>query len=172
MNDLVELGRTRGASGFKGWVRVEPLESGEVLEAVRDWVLVDAMGVKTPVRVKGLRRHGPGFIAKWDGCESKEEADRIRSKVAVPRSSFPDAGEESVWAVDLCGCRVVNTAGVELGVVAAIGSNGVQDLLLIDYETEEGKSARFMIPCVKDVYILRYDIPGKTIEVDWDPSWR
>ena len=32
MDDLVELGRTAGAYGFRGWVRIVPLESGEVLQ--------------------------------------------------------------------------------------------------------------------------------------------
>ena len=32
MDELVELGRTAGAYGFRGWVRVIPHESGEVLQ--------------------------------------------------------------------------------------------------------------------------------------------
>ena len=31
-DEWVELGRTAGAYGFKGWVRIAPLASGEVLE--------------------------------------------------------------------------------------------------------------------------------------------
>ena len=59
-DELIELGRTAGAYGFKGWVRIQPEGTGEVLQKVRDWVLVDRFGVKTPVHVKGLRVHGTG----------------------------------------------------------------------------------------------------------------
>ena len=44
MDDLVELGRTAGAYGFRGWVRIVPLESGEVLQKARTWVLTDLKG--------------------------------------------------------------------------------------------------------------------------------
>ena len=101
MEDLVELGRLSGAYGFRGWVRVVPFESGEVLEKVRRWVLISPSGETTPVEAKGVRRHGGGLIAKWDGCESKEAADALRGRVAVARADFPAAGDDAVWAVDL-----------------------------------------------------------------------
>lgn len=171
-DDLIELGRTAGAYGFRGWVRIVPFESGEVLEAVRDWVLIDKLGGRTNVVVKGFRRHGEGFLAKWDGCDSKEAADALRVKVGVPRSAFPDAGENAVWAIDLVGCRVVNREGEDLGVVADIGTNGAQDLLMVDYEGKDGKTARFMIPNVKDVYVLDIDVDQKRVSVDWPADWR
>lgn len=172
MEDLVELGRTGGAYGFRGWVRISPLASGEVLEAVRDWILVDAAGQQTPVCVTGLRRHGAGFIAKWSGCETKEAADAVRAKVMVPRSAFPDAGEDAVWAVDVIGCEAVSKSGEPLGRIENIGTNGVQDLFVIAYESEDGETKRFMVPDVKDVYVLSIDVKSKRVTLDWDPSWR
>lgn len=171
-DDLIELGRTAGAYGFRGWVRVVPFESGEVLEAVRDWVLIDKLGARTNIVVKGFRRHGDGFLAKWDGCESKEAADALRVKIGVPRSAFPDPGKDAVWAIDLVGCRVFNLEGEALGVVADIGTNGAQDLLMIDYELEGGKLGHFMIPNVKDVYVREIDVAAKRVVVDWSVEWR
>ena len=153
-DEWVELGRTAGAYGFKGWVRIAPLASGEVLEHTRNWELVDTAGVRTPVRVKGLRRHGAGLIAKWDGCESKESADALRVKVGVLRSNFPQAGDNAVWAIDLVGCTAVNKDGVKLGTILSIGTNGAQDLFEIEYVDAAGVVKRFFIPNVKDVYVL------------------
>lgn len=172
MDDLVELGRSAGAYGFRGWVRIVPFESGEVLEKVRAWTLIDQLGRQTPVVVKGLRRHGTGFIAKWDGCDTKEAADSLRIRVAVARSAFPDAGEDAVWAIDLVGCEVVNLEGTVLGQLVDIGTNGAQDLLVIEYEGEDGKKKRFMVPNVKDVYVHAIDVERKRIEIDWAPEWR
>ena len=171
-DELIELGCTAGAYGFKGWVRIQPLESGEVLEKVRSWVLIDALGQKTPVRVKGLRRHGAGLIAKWDGCESKEEADRLRVKVGVMRSDFPEAGKDAVWAVDLVGCEAVTKEGASLGRVTAIASNGAQDLFQIEWANDAGEKQTFFIPNVKDVYVLEIDVGQKRVVFDFDPAWR
>ena len=96
MDDLVELGRTAGAYGFRGWVRIVPLESGEVLQKARTWVLTDLKGVRTTLSIEAFRRHGDGFIAKWAGCETKEAADAARGRVSVSRADFPDAGKDAV----------------------------------------------------------------------------
>ena len=160
MDDLVELGRTAGAYGFRGWVRIVPLESGEVLQKARTWVLTDLKGVRTTLSIEAFRRHGDGFIAKWAGCETKEAADAARGRVSVSRADFPDAGKDAVWAVDLVGCKVV------------IGSNGAQDLLVIAYDNADGKKAVFMLPLVKDVYLIAIDTDVRTITVDWQPDWR
>lgn len=171
-DELVELGRTAGAYGFRGWVRVQPLETGEVLQAVRDWVLVDITGVRTPVRVKGLRRHGTGLIAKWDGCESKEDADKLRVKIGVMRSNFPEAGDDAVWAVDLEGCIAVNREGAELGTIQGVTSNGAQDLFVVEYRDEAGEHRTFLVPNVRDVYVLNIDTAARRVTLDWDLSWR
>ena len=172
MDDLVELGRSGGAYGFRGWVRIVPFESGEVLEKVRAWTLIDQLGRQTPVVVKGLRRHGTGFIAKWDGCDTKEAADALRVRVAVARADFPDAGEDAVWAIDLVGCEVVNLEGVALGTLVDIGTNGAQDLLIVEYQAEDGKKKRFMVPNVKDVYVREIDVDAKRVVIDWSLEWR
>lgn len=172
MDDLVELGRSGGAYGFRGWVRIVPFESGEVLEKVRAWTLIDQLGRQTPVVVKGLRRHGTGFIAKWDGCDTKEAADALRVRVAVARADFPDAGEDAVWAIDLVGCEVVNLEGAALGTLVDIGTNGAQDLLIVEYQADDGKTKRFMVPNVKDVYVREIDVDAKRVVIDWSLEWR
>lgn len=172
MDDLVELGRTAGAYGFRGWVRIVPLESGEVLQKARTWVLTNLKGVRTTLSIEAFRRHGDGFIAKWAGCETKEAADAARGRVSVSRADFPDAGKDAVWAVDLVGCKVVNKEGTALGTVESIGSNGAQDLLVIAYDNADGKKAVFMLPLVKDVYLIAIDTDVRTITVDWQPDWR
>ena len=172
MQDLVELGRTAGAYGFRGWIRIVPLQSGEVLRKAKTWVFTDRAGARQTLEIEAVRPHGNGLIAKWVGCESKEDADKMRGMVSVAREDFPDAGDKAVWAVDLIASSVVTADGTVLGTVESIGSNGVQDILNVAYQTEDDKKALFMIPIVKDVYILAIDTDAKTITVDWDPQWR
>lgn len=172
MDDLVELGRTAGAYGFRGWVRIMPFQSGEVLQKAKTWVLTDLKGKRETLKIEAVRRHGDGFIAKWEGCDTKEAADVARGHVSVARCDFPDAGDDAVWAVDLIGCEVVNTADENLGTVESIGSNGAQDLLVIAYDNADGKKQTFMLPVVKDVYIQSIDTDASRITVDWQLDWR
>lgn len=170
--DLVVLGRTGGAYGVRGWLRVFPTETGEVLLAARRWFLIRPTGETMPVAVKACRPHGTGFVAQWEGVNSKEEADLLRGQVAVARADFPDAGDDAVWAVDVIGCRVVNRDGVELGVIENIGSNGVQDVFSIAWEKADGKRGVFLLPNVPEVYVLSIDTNEKVVTVDWEPDWR
>ena len=173
MDDLVELGRTAGAYGFRGWVRIVPLESGEVLQKARTWVLTDLKGVRTTLSIEAFRRHGDGFIAKWAGCETKEAADAARGRVSVSRADFPDAGKDAVWAVDLVGCKVVNKEGTALGTVESIGSIGAQDLLVIAYDYADGKKAVFTDPVdyhldlADSMLTLHFLLPPRGLAFGW-----
>ncbi len=172
MDDYIELGRATGAYGFRGWVRVQPAGSGEVLRKTKRWRLVPMTGAPVDVEVEAVRVHGNGLIAKWVGCASKEEADRLKGVLFVAREDFPAAGDDEVWAVDLVGCSVINTEEVLLGTVTRIGSNGAQDLLEVVYEVSPGEKRTFMIPLVKDVYLKRIELESRRIIVDWQEDWR
>ncbi len=171
-DNWVELGRTGGAYGVRGWIRAVPVESGEVLLKAKEWSVVHQDGTRTIHTVTSARRHSDIIIAKFADIEQKEDADKLRGTIYVRRELFPEAGKDEVWAVDVVGAQVINAQGQHLGEVEAIGSNGVQDLLEIRWTTEEGKTARFMIPMVKDVFLLDIDTDKKQVTVDFDADWR
>ena len=150
MDDYVELGRATGAYGFRGLVRVQPLASGEVLRKVKHWRLKPMVGNPMDLTIDAVREHGGGLIAKWVGCDSKESADQLKGTIYVARADFPEAAEDEVWAVDLI---------------------GAQDLLEVEYEAS-GKKQAFMVPLVKDVYLLKIDTDAREITVDWQLDWR
>lgn len=174
MDELVELGRTAGAYGFRGWVRIQLVSSGDVLRKVHRWVLVPIAGEARELTIEAVRPHGNGLIAKWQGCDNKEVAETFRGTIYVHREDFPDAGKDEVYAVDLIGAHVVNRAGTLLGQIVRVSSNGVQDLFEVEYSKADGKKAQFMIPIVKDVYLISIDTDSDphTVTVDWDPEWR
>ena len=53
-----------------------------------------------------------------------------------------------------------------------MSSNGAQDLFVIEYEDEAGERKQFLIPNVKDVYVLELNPEEKRAVFDWDPAWR
>lgn len=177
--DLVELGAVRGAWGVKGWARIAPFSADAgVLLATKSWWLLDPEHGPRPLQVQQVRRHGANLIAKWEGCETPEAADALRSlRVAVSRAMFPPTRDGEYYWIDLIGAVVVNRGGTTLGTVTALRSNGAQDLLEVTPAAQApgereraGAAATLLIPLVED-YVERVDIDARRIEVDWEPDW-
>ena len=65
------------------------------------------------------------------------EAEALRGAQGfVPRSSFPTAGDDEYYWVDLIGLDVVNREGVALGRVKDLMATGPQTVLVLQYEEE------------------------------------
>ena len=155
----------RGAYGVKGWVRVEPYAAqATALQACRHWWFIG--GPAASVEVTGVRRHGAALVAKLHGCETPEQAERLRGiRVGVARADFPPAGDGEVYWIDLIGARVVNRSGVDLGVVARVLSSGAQDLL----EVRCGERVR-LVPMVAH-HVDEIDPAKRIVRVDWETDW-
>ena len=166
--DLVELGAVRGAYGVKGWVRLALLGSdGTVLLGTPQWWLGKS-GSTWGVAPTGVRRHGAVLLAKWPGCESKEDAEELKGAwVAVPRSGFPPLGEGEYYWADLPGCRVINRDAEELGRVTGLRENAGGQWLEVSDGVGKGV---LLIPLVEQ-YVEAVDPPARTIRVDWNRDW-
>lgn len=168
-DDLVVVARTAGAYGVRGWVRVVPLGTGEALVQTGDWWLQDLRGGLKALTPEDLKMHGDVLLVKFEEAATKEEADKLRGKIAIPRSEFPDLDAGEHWVTDLEGCRVVNRAGLDLGTVDCVVDNGGQSVLKILFEVE-GKTKSRLIPMVS-AYVEKVDTEEGVISVDWDPEW-
>ena len=170
--DVIELGSVRGAYGLKGWVRITPFAAdGNVLEAVRRWWLLGKN--PQPLTLQAVKRHGDSILAKWDGCESKEDADALKGGViAVARSDFPALQDGEYYLSDMVGYRVLNRQGVDLGKVSGIRSGTATQWL----EVEQGGAAQgdsrssLLIPLV-DQYVEAIEPNDGTVRVDWQSDW-
>jgi len=164
--DLVDLGVVRGAYGVKGWVRIEPFDrQAAVLRQARNWWVGNASHWRR-VEIEALKQHGSLILAKWKGFDVPEAADRIKgTSVAVARSAFPAPAEGEFYWVDLIGLDVVNREHQVLGQVAAIASNGAQELLQV-----EGVGGVLLVPMVP-AYVEEVDLAARRIRVDWQSDW-
>ncbi len=170
-DELLTVGRTNGAYGVRGSIRVVPFEGGEVLANTKRWFLTSVRGETTELTVKSLKVHGNVLLAEVEGCDSKEKADALRGRISVRREDFPELEGDEHWAADVIGCRVVNRQGIELGRVTDIGSNTVQDIFKVEGGPKvNGRDAVYLIPDV-EAYVLDIDVEAGVVEVDWQPEW-
>ena len=175
--DAIEVGRIADAWGLKGWFKVLSHSADpEALFSSRRWYLQPAeRGVKTfsgtlLLRIREARDHSGVVVATAQEVDDRNAAEALRgARVFVPRSSFPTAGADEYYWVDLIGLAVVNREGVELGIVRELLSTGPQTVLVLEYQAE-GKTQERMIPFVA-AYVDTVDVAGKRITVDWQADY-
>jgi 16S rRNA processing protein RimM len=175
--DAIEVGRIADAWGIKGWFRVLPHSADpQALFSSKRWFLQPSeRGAKTfsgtvLLRVREAKEHSDTVVARADGVEDRAAAEALKgARVFVPRSSFPTAGADEFYWVDLMGLTVVNREGVDLGRVKDLMTTGPQTVLVLEYEAE-GKPAERLLPFVA-AYVDSVDLQARRITVDWQPDY-
>jgi len=174
--DAVEVARVLDAWGVKGWIRVQPYaKDPQALFSSRRWFLRPpeahagrpareaAAALPALLRIIEAREHGDGVIASVRDIRDRNAAEALRgARIFVPRSSFPTAGNDEFYWVDLIGAQVFNRDGVRLGEVSGLLDNGAQCVL----QLRDGDAPERLIPFVA-AYIDQVDLPGRRILVDW-----
>jgi 16S rRNA processing protein RimM len=175
--DAIEVARILDAWGVKGWIRVQPYaKDPQALFSSRRWFLRPAIvqpgrparDASAPVppllRITEAREHGDDVIAAVRDISDRSSAEALRgARVFVPRSSFPTAGNDEFYWVDLIGAQVFNREGVLLGEVFGLIDNGAHSVLQV---RADPAAAERLIPFVA-AYVDRVDLAARRIDVDW-----
>ena len=145
------------AWGIKGWFKVLPHSAQpEALFSSKRWFLqAPGASASTALRlaIREAKEHSDCIVATSEDVPDRNAAEALRgARVFVPRSSFPTAGDDEYYWVDLIGLSVVNREGVVLGTV------------------RDGKAVERMVPFVS-VFVDKVDLPGRLITVDWQPDF-
>jgi 16S rRNA processing protein RimM len=132
---------------------------------------VISASVTQPVllKIQEAKEHADTVVACSLDVADRNQAEALKgARIFVPRSSFPTAGTDEYYWVDLLGLNVVNREGVALGQVKDLMSTGPQTVLVLAQASdEEGKpAAERMIPFVA-AFVDNVDLPGRLITVDW-----
>jgi 16S rRNA processing protein RimM len=175
--DAVEVGRIADAWGVKGWFKVlSHSASPEALFSSKRWYLQPSeRGAKTfsgtlLLPLRQAKEHSGSVVAWAQGIDDRNAAEALRgARIFVPRSSFPTAGADEYYWVDLIGLDVVNREGVALGQVRELLSTGPQTVLVLAYE-QDGKAQERMIPFVS-AFVDKVELPDRRITVDWQPDY-
>ncbi len=188
--DAIEVGRIADAWGIKGWFKVLPHSaSPEALFSSKRWYLLPsdrqsgaskspsqkataiAAAAAQPVvlKIKEAKDHADTVVACSLDVVDRNQAEALKgARIFVPRSSFPTAGTDEYYWVDLLGLDVINREGVALGQVKDLMSTGPQTVLVLAQASEEeGKPPlERMIPFVA-AFVDNVDLLGRKITVDW-----
>lgn len=176
--DAIEVGRIADAWGIKGWFKVLPHSAEpEALFSSKRWFLQPPgapAGRAFRLPIREAKEHSDCIVASSEEVPDRNAAEALRgARVFVPRSSFPTAGDDEYYWVDLIGLDVVNREGVNLGVVRDLMATGPTSVLVLEYPVvEDGveKSAERMIPFVS-AYIDEVDRQARRIVADWQPDY-
>lgn len=171
--DAIEVGKIADAWGIKGWFKVLPHSAQpEALFSSKRWFLQLPGGNTGAFRlaIREAREHSDCIVATSDDIPDRNAAEALRgARVFVPRSSFPTAGIDEYYWVDLIGLAVVNREGGVLGSVRELLAGGSQTTLVLDAE-EDGKPVERMVPFVAK-FIDNVDLAGRIITVDWQADY-
>ena len=172
--DAIEVGRIADAWGIKGWFKVLPHSAQpEALFSSKRWFLQApgaAASAAFRLAIREAKEHSSCIVATSDDVPDRNAAEALRgARVFVSRSSFPTAGDDEYYWVDLIGLSVVNREGIVLGEVRELLATGPQTTLVLAAE-EDGKAVERMVPFVS-FFVDKDDLPGRLITVDWQPDY-
>lgn len=176
--DAIEVGRIVDAWGIKGGIKVLPFSADpQALFSTRRWFLkppqekllpVGAAAPPAVLRITGAREQGDAIVATAHDVPDRNAAEALRGcRIFVSRASFPTAGDDEYYWVDLIGLTVVNRQGEALGEVADLFDTGAHSVLRV-VQAAEGPASPIerLIPFVA-AYVDRVEIGQRRITVDW-----
>ena len=183
-DDAIEVGRIVDAWGLKGWIKVQPFaDDPQALFSSRRWFILpsEKMGpmraalpanpIPSLLKVTQVKEHGDVVVALAQEVPDRSAAEALRgARVFVGRASFPTAGPDEFYWVDLIGLSVVNREGAVLGTVAGLIDTGPHSVLRVAPPgVPEGVGAQEeerLIPFV-GAYVDTVSLEQRVITVDW-----
>lgn len=163
VSGLVCMGRSSGAFGLKGELRVFPYtEDPETLINAGQVLLgADPQNVK-PYKLQSIKVHGQRLLFRLDGVENREQADKLKGAfVYIPADALPPPGEDEYYWHQVVGVRVLLQDGSEIGLIKEVSNAGAHDLWLV--KGPQGKEA--LIPVIDEV-VLEMDLAQGRVVIE------
>ena len=129
---------------MRGVVRVEILSDDPARFALGSVVYVE--GSDAPLTVREMRADGPGLLVGFEEVADRNAAELLRDKYLEAEVEAGDLQEGRYYWHDIIGCRVVSTAGEELGEIADVFRVGESEV----YEVH-GPRGEILVPAVESV---------------------
>jgi len=178
-DDAIEVGIIIDAWGVKGWFKVKAFSADpQALFSSKRWLLKppEATGpravgntalVPPLLKIVSAKDHGELVVAQAQDVVDRPGAEALRgARVFVPRGSFPTAGPDEYYWVDLVGLAVVNREGAHLGEVVGLIDTGPHSVLRVAPASVTDVAEQRLIPFVA-AFVDTVSLPERRITVDW-----
>jgi len=160
-DDRVTIGRIERPFGVKGEVKVRSLSDVpgrfDHLDAVS---VVGPTGRLSDRTVMHVRRAGSGYIMRFAGVTTPEEAGTLRGGlIQVPRRESAAQPSDVFYECDLIGMKVEDEEGHELGLIDAMWELPGHHVFVVRQGTRE-----VLIPAAKK-FVTVVDVPRRRMVV-------
>ena len=111
-----------------------------------------------------MKIQGQDVVANL-GFDNRDQAIESKGQIlAVDRKELPQLEDNEYYWDDLIGLSVYDLQQQNLGIVTELIETGANDVLVVSGEKDR------LIPYIPQV-IVKIDLTGKRIEVDWDKEF-
>ena len=164
--ELLLLGKVSGVFGVKGWIKVHSYtDPREGIAEYSPW-LIKQKGSWREVEVETGKPQGKTVIAKIKDVDNCDQAQLlIGAEIAIHKDQLDKPVEGEYYWRDLEGLRVVNTEGVDLGIISHMMETGANDVMVVKSDQQR------LIPFTQGHAVLNVDLEAGVITVDWDPDF-
>jgi 16S rRNA processing protein RimM len=148
----LEIGVVTGAHGVRGGLRVKLHDPGSRALAPGLQLQLVAPGRADIEMTVAHCTEVPGTPGAWrvelDGLVDRELAESLRGRsVVVARADLPRLADDEFYLADAIGLPVRSKPDErELGTIAAVTSNGAQDLFEVRYRDRRGRTSTWLLP--------------------------
>lgn len=152
---FLEVGKVVSVHALKGEVKIAPWCDSPDFICEFDYLYMDSKGQKI-INIESSRVFKNMVIAKFEGYNTVEDAQRLRDKILYISRDDVELEEGTYFIKDLIGVKVIDKeTQKEYGIITDVFQTGANDVYTIKNDQKE-----YLIPAIPDV-IFSTDIENK-----------
>ncbi len=162
----ISVGKIGAPFGLDGAVKIVSFtEQADDIFDFSPWY-VNKKGQWVEVELEGEALHGKYLVAKFVGCEERDDAQQwTNCEIAVKRSQLPELPAGQYYWSDLEGLTVKTVAGLTLGIIDEVMETGANPVLIIQGEK------RHLVPYLPEKVVKEVNLASNYVIVDWDSDF-
>lgn len=160
----LKVGKIVNTHSLKGEVKVISSTDFEEQRFKKGNTLLVTRGnqVVREVVVESYRNHKNSLLVKFEGIDTIEEAEKLKTlQLKIDSDDLAELEENEFYFHEIIGCQVFDEQGNLLGEIVEILIPGANDVWVV--KGENGKE--LLIPYIEDV-VKKIDIANKRVEIE------